>query len=222
MPSDSYINFLHIRIDVLKLIETHTFYTKNKRGRKNLGHLTRSAVVMLCAAWERYNEDLLLESIEKICSIITDINALNDGIKKTISSKVKLDKHDQKPIELAGVGWKNVWKNYAEEETKLLNTPKGKQLRKLYLTYLGIPDYTRLWTVNNSTEIDRFVSDRGNIAHNGNKASYIRMTKLRSYQDLVIKNVINIDSNMADTIQSMTGSSNLPWDKNYHKDLSRY
>lgn len=222
MPSDSYINFLHIRIDVLKLIETHTFYTNKKRGRKNLGHLTRSAVVMLCAAWERYNEDLLLESIDIICSNINDINMLNDGIKDTISSKVKSDSHNRKPIELAGLGWKNVWKNYAEEETRLLNTPKGNQLRQLYSTYLGIPDYTRLWTINNSIEIDRFVSDRGNIAHNGNKASYIRMIKLRAYQDLVIKNVINIDSNMADSIQNMTGSPDLPWNKDYHKDLSKY
>jgi hypothetical protein len=222
MPSNSYINFLHIRIDVLKLIETHTFYTNNRPGRKNLGFLTRSAVVMLCAAWERYNEDLLLESIDNICGTINEIGLLNDGIKNTLSQKVKSDRHNNKPIELAGLGWKDVWKNYALDETKLLNTPKGGQLRELFLTYLGIPDYTRLWTVNNSTEIDRFVSDRGNIAHNGNKASYIRMTKLREYQDLVINNVINIDSTMADEIQRMTGSANLPWTKDYYTDLSQY
>jgi len=102
MPSNSYINFLHIRMDVLKLIETHTDYSKNKPGRKNLGHLTRSAVVMLCAAWERYNEDLLLETIEEICNRINDINLLNDEIKATISQKVKIDKNNNKPIELAG------------------------------------------------------------------------------------------------------------------------
>lgn len=222
MPSESYINFLHIRIDVLKLIETHTYYTNNRPGRKSLGHLTRSAVVMLCAAWERYNEDLLLESIDKICLSINDINQLNDGVKNTISEKVKSDKHNNKPIELAGLGWKEVWKNYALDETKLLNTPKGNKLRELFLTYLGIPDYTRLWTVNNSTEIDLFVSDRGNIAHNGNKASYIRMSKLRAYQDLIVNNVINIDSNMADTLQGMTGTAVLPWNKDYFTDLSKY
>lgn len=222
MPSNSYINFLHIRMDVLKLIETHTDYSKNKPGRKNLGHLTRSAVVMLCAAWERYNEDLLLETIEEICNRINDINLLNDEIKATISQKVKIDKNNNKPIELAGIGWKEVWKSYAFEETALLNTPKGAQLRELFLRYLGILDYTRLWTVNNSTEIDKFVKDRGDIAHNGNKASYIRMTKLRKYQDLVVNNVINIDSNMADKIQLITGSANLPWNKDYYTDLSKY
>jgi len=177
---------------------------------------------MLCAAWERYNEDLLLESIDRICLLVDDLHLLNEGIKTSISNKVKTDSHNLKPIELAGLGWKEVWKKYALEETKLLNTPKGNKLRSLFLTYLGIEDYTRLWTVNNSTAVDEFVSDRGNIAHNGNRASYIRMSKLRTYQDLIVSNVIDIDSNMADRIKATTNSRDLPWEKDYYTDLSRY
>ena len=48
------------------------------------------------------------------------------------------------------------------------------------------------------------------------------MSKLRTYQDLIMNNVINIDSNMGDIIQTTTGSVKLPWEKNYHKDLSKY
>src|SRR5690606_1402669 len=142
MPSKSYINFLHIRMDVLKLIETHTFYTKTKPNQKSLGHLTRSAIVMLCAAWERYNEDLLLEAIDKICDSITDNKLLNNKIKNSSSSQVKLDKNDNKPIELAGYGWNTVWKSYAAIETKLLHTPKSNNHTALIDTYLGIQDYT--------------------------------------------------------------------------------
>lgn len=115
MPSNAYITFLHIRIDVIKLIETHTNYSKSTKGKKNLGHLTRSAVVMLCAAWERYNEDLLIECIDYICNGIADINLLNKEIKKTISRKVRDDKNEIKPIELAGDGWKTIWKNYCKD-----------------------------------------------------------------------------------------------------------
>jgi len=222
MPSKSYINFLHIRMDVLKLIETHTFYTKTKPNQKSLGHLTRSAIVMLCAAWERYNEDLLLEAIDEICDSVTDINLLNKKIKKTISSKVKLDKNENKPIELAGDGWKTVWKSYAVIETKLLHTPKSDKLKALFDTYLGIQDYTRMWSSPNPKQIDDFVSDRGDIAHNGNKASYMNINKLRVYQDLIIDNVINIDSNIADEITRATSSASSPWGKNYYTDLKKY
>lgn len=221
MPSNAYINFLHIRVDVLKLIETHSFYTANTRGRKNLGFLTRSAVVMLCAAWERYNEDLLLEAIDYLSGSTNDINNLHKDIKKTISSKVKLDRKETKPLELAGDGWKTVWKYYAKQETELLNTPKADKLRLLFNKYVGLPDYTLLWKTTNPKEIDDFVSDRGDIAHNGNKASYITMIKLRKYQDLIVENVIEIDSKIADTLQGIVGGV-LPWNKDYYKDLSRY
>ncbi len=222
MPSRAYINFLHIRVDVLKLIETHTIYTQNKPGRKNLGHLTRSAVVMLCAAWERYNEDLLLESITHLSTVTSDINSLNKQIKKTISAKVKNDKNEIKPIELAGTGWKAVWLNYAKQETELLNTPKSNKLRLLFNTYLGISDYSALWKTSNPQEIDDFVSDRGAIAHNGNRATYITMIKLRKYQDLIIENVIEIDSKMAIELRNISGSPALPWTQEYHTELEKY
>lgn len=222
MPSNAYKNFLHMRIDVLRLIETHSFYTQNKPGRKNLGHLTRSAVVMLCAAWERYNEDLLLESISFLTNVVQDINSLNKQIRKNISAKVKIDKNEIKPIELAGDGWKTVWLNYAIQETQLLNTPKADKLKALFSQYLGIADYTALWKPLLSAQIDTFVSDRGDIAHNGNKAAYMRMDKLRYYQDLVIDNVIEIDSNLSLELRNISGLPGLPWIQDYSKDLQHY
>lgn len=222
MPSDSYINFLHIREDVIKLIDTHTDYSKKTRGRKNLGHLTRSAVIMLCAAWERYNEDLLLEAIKHVSNAVTEVNNLNVEVRKTLSAKVKSDKNQIKPMQLAGEGWKVVWYAYAKLETEALNTPKANKLKQMFFTYLGLQDYTNLWKTRIPKEIDDFVSDRGDIAHNGNKASYIRMIKLKKYQELIIQNVIEIDSKMADEIRVMTALPNLPWTKSYSRDLAIY
>ncbi|MBK8610374.1 MAG: hypothetical protein IPL84_10655 [Chitinophagaceae bacterium] len=222
MPSNAYITFLHIRIDVIKLIETHTNYSKSTKGKKNLGHLTRSAVVMLCAAWERYNEDLLIECIDYICNGIADINLLNKEIKKTISRKVRDDKNEIKPIELAGDGWKTIWKNYAKTETELLNTPKKDNLDKLFERYLGLLNYSGIWKNNCSQLINDFVGERGNIAHNGNRATYVRMDTLKKYQDLVVENVIEIDSKMSERVRAMTTAVNLPWIQDYSKDLSYY
>lgn len=222
MPSRAYINFLHIRIDVLKLIETHTHFSQSKRGRKNLGYLTRSAVIMLCAAWERYNEDLLLESIEYINKHVNDIHVLNKEIKKMLSNKGTLDKDEIKPIELTGFGWKMLWLNYAKIETELLNTPKSDKLDKLFLNYLGISNYSKLWKNGCANQIDTFVRERGEIAHNGNKASYIRMNLLKQYQDLVIENVIEIDSIFAEKLKTIVNVSNLAWVKNYSKNLEYY
>ncbi|ESU25223.1 hypothetical protein FLJC2902T_31640 [Flavobacterium limnosediminis JC2902] len=177
---------------------------------------------MLCAAWERYNEDLLLESVSYLSQTTNDINNLNKQIKKTISAKVKNDNNEVKPIELAGMGWKDVWYNYAKLETELLHTPKSNKLKLLFSTYLGIANYSSLWKTTDPREIDEFVSDRGEIAHNGNKAKYITMTKLRKYQDLIIDNVIEIDSKMALELKNMAGQTVLPWAQDYFTEIEKY
>jgi RiboL-PSP-HEPN len=62
MPSRSlqifYYNLLN---DINQLIKIHDTLNKGK-GRKSLGHLTRSGVVLLCAAWEVYIEEVLVEA----------------------------------------------------------------------------------------------------------------------------------------------------------------
>lgn len=221
MPSKSYINFLKMRGDVLKLIEIHRYLSNGTRGRKNLGFITRSAIIMLCAAWERYNEDLLLESIDFVCVQVDDISILNKSIKKLLSSKVKIDKNDIKPIELAGFGWKSLWKNYALQEVELLNTPKSFNLNRLFEFYLGISSYSRFWK-SSTLEIDAFVKDRGEIAHNGSRAKYITMIQLKKYQELIIQTVINIDSSMSDELVTIAKTSSTSWTKDYSKELSYY
>lgn len=222
MPSKSYLNFLHMRQDVLKIIGTYAHYRDHNLGNRSLGYLTRSGVVMLCAAWERYNEDLLLECIDELCLKISDINDLPIDVKKTLSRLVKDDRHNLSPIELGGDGWKAVWKNYALIRTEKINTPKAEVLKDFFKQYLGVIDYSKFWTTSNNHEIDSFVSDRGDIAHNGNKAAYIRMEKLKKYQEMIVDNVINIDSMMALEVMEKANSDRIPWSQDYSRTLSYY
>ncbi|MCO5238062.1 MAG: HEPN domain-containing protein [Chitinophagaceae bacterium] len=222
MPSNSYITFLHIRIDVLNLIKTHSDYTQGKRGRKNLGHLTRSAIVMLCAAWERYNEDLLLESIKYLCDNIQDASLIKEEIKRFVSSKIRNDRHELKPFFVAGDGWKQIWYEYAKEEIEALNTPKEGNLNLLFKNYLSIEKYSNLWKTSNPSEIDNFVKVRGDIAHNGNRADNVTMKDLRHFQDLIVENVIEIDGNIADELKTQSARRRLPWTKDYYTDLKNY
>lgn len=48
------------------------------------------------------------------------------------------------------------------------------------------------------------------------------MIKLRQYQDLIIDNVIEIDSNMALELRNLSGLSILPWTQKYYAEIEKY
>lgn len=145
MPSNSYIDFLELLEDVNQLRATHFSYSRGVRGRKKLGYLTRSAIVMLCAAWERYNENVLIECIHIILGTNIQANSLSKHTKEYLSIRVKENKNNIYPIEMADNGWRNLWVGYATNETDSLNTPNSENLNKLFKRYLGIEDYSKIW-----------------------------------------------------------------------------
>jgi hypothetical protein len=215
MPSNSYSNFQVLLKDVDMLVETHYLFSQGKVGKKKLGYLTRSAVVMLCAAWERYNENLLLESIDLILSTDLRGSDLPSEVKKYISQKVKSSKNEIYPLELADNGWRNLWHGYALNDTELLHTPNSENLNKLFKRNLGIETYTDFWKTNSIEKINKFISKRGEIAHRGSQSTYVRINTLRSDIDLCIDNAIEIDVRVS---EYLVNSFSVPqWQLNYSR-----
>jgi hypothetical protein len=221
MPSKSYFDFLTLLKDVEQLQITHSDYTKGKKGRKNLGYLTRSAMVMLCASWERYNENLLLETIDLILATNIEAKSLPKEIKLYLSDRVKENKNNIYPIELADNGWRNLWKGYAINETNLLNTPNSEKLNKLFKRFLGIDQYTKLWIEKHIIQIDDFIKIRGEIAHNGSKAKYVRFSALLNLIYIVTANAIEIDYNISQLLKNQYGVLST-WNETYYRKLATY
>ena len=216
MPSEAYATFQAMRKDVVDLISAHYVFEYERGESKDaLGYFIRSAMVMLCAAWERYNEDLLIESIDKARTHISSAAALPDVVQKTISGRVKRDKNELSPMEMADGGWKDLWRAFAKEETDALNTPNRGNLNALFKAYLGLPESSRLWTDGGRTTVTKFVQDRGAVAHNGNRARHIDISELREYQDMIVSCVIEIDGKMADELEGRFTASAPIWDRTY-------
>ncbi|KAF2338040.1 HEPN domain-containing protein [Flavobacterium ginsenosidimutans] len=221
MPSKSYFDFLELLQDVEQLRNTHYDYSKGKSGRKKLGFLTRSSIVMLCAAWERYCENILLECVDKVLTTDIEAKALPSYIKEYIGTKVRENKNIIYPIELADNGWKNLWKGYAVNETNSLNTPNSENLKKLYKRFLGIEDFTTMWHETSITKINDFIKIRGEIAHNGSKAQYVRFNSLLSSIEIITENAIQIDYSLSQYLKNKYLVANT-WEENYYRKLSSY
>lgn len=210
MASSAFNEFRYNLHDAKRLYQAHGVLSSKTPGKKGLGHITRSGVVMLCAAWERYNEAVIVESVKYLSREVHDPNNLPLTVKKHLSNTVKKSNHELKPMELAGSGWRLLYATQAIDETSSLNTPKSEKLKVLYERLTGLPDVTSFWTVG-AKPIDDFVSTRGYIAHNGRNAEYITAGTLNYYIEMIEKATSEHDNKFCDYLKGVSGSTIQPW-----------
>ena len=211
MPSKSFKNFESNLIkDVVRLIGSHSTLNHDGQGKRGLGHITRSGIVMLCAAWERYIEGVLVDSVQYLIRDIDLPTSLPLDIQKTIAKAIKKDSHDLRCLDLAGEGWKKYYLEQIEKEAERLNTPKSHTINDLFIRYTGLDSVSDSWT-SGATEIDKFVKNRCAIAHTGCEASYIKIGDLKDSKILIEKTIIEMDNYLADHLQALSQSGKTPW-----------
>ena len=210
MASSAFNDFRYNVLDARRLHQAHGIMSAGTPGKKGLGHLTRSGVVMLCAAWERYNESVIVEAAGYFAKEIRAPNNLPLAVRKHLSAIAKQHTHELKPMELAGEGWRTLYVAQATDETNLLNTPKSGKLKVLYERLTGLPNVSEFWAIG-AKPVDDFVSARGDIAHNGRKSSYVAAGTLLYYIDMIEKVAAEHDNKFCDYLKAASGSTYQPW-----------
>jgi len=210
MPSEAYKHFRVNVIDVSRLIEAHNELSPNHRGRRALGHITRSGVVMLCACWELYVESVLIEAARYLGNNVNSVHSLPLDVRKNLSNLVKTASHELKPLELTGDGWKSVYDAYCCQEVKALNTPKSVKISDLFKKYIGISDVVTIWNTD-ATFIDSFVGLRGDIAHNGRFTTYVSIGTLEMYTKTIYENCKYMDNEICSYLHGLVGETVQPW-----------
>lgn len=210
MASSAFNEFRFNVLDARRLHQAHGIVSAGTPGKKGLGHLTRSGVVMLCAAWERYNESVIVEAASYLAREIRDPINLPLPVRKHLSSFAKQHKHELKPMELAGDGWRTVYVAQATDETSALNTPKSGKLKELYERLTGLSDVSSFWTIG-AKPVDDFVTTRGDIAHNGRNSPYIAAGTLLNYIEMIEKIAAEHDNKFCDHLKAISCSTYQPW-----------
>lgn len=210
MSSQSFRSFKYNLIDVDRLRQAHGLLHNGAQGRKGLGHITRSGVVMLCAAWEHYCEALIRESAAYLCVQLSDPMKLPKDVQKEISKAVKESSHDLRPLHLSGNGWKQVYQDHVNALLNTLNTPKSGKLNDHFKRLIGIPKISSSWS-QGETILDDFVSVRGDIAHQGRHASYVTIANLDSYRDQLRMYAVETDNAISAYLKIATGKNFKPW-----------
>lgn len=211
MPSASFTKFeSNLLVDVNRLIESHESLNRTGPGRRGLGHITRSAVLMLCAAWELYIEELACEAVEYMCERVPGPRDLPRDVRKALAKHVKEAKNQLKPLELAGEGWKQVYKDSVRLLAAGLNTPKSGPVDKLLQLSIGYASISDTWS-EGAVNINTFVGARGDIAHRGRDTAYVTIRSLKQYKQSIETTVLETDNTVAIHLRDSTPGQAMPW-----------
>lgn len=210
MPSDSFLAFKNNLVDVDRLIADHAKLHNGSPGKKGLGHITRSGVVMLCAAWELYAESVLVEALEYLAEKCQSPDALPLEVRKELAKHVKNAKNELRPLALANDGWRDVLIAHSKQWCAALNTPKAGPLDDLFKKFLGVPSLSSSWTCGAVT-LNAFVGVRGDIAHRGRHANYVKLDGLKNYRGLIAASAVETDNAVSAHLVAIAPGGKKPW-----------
>ena len=212
--SSAYQAFESNRADVDRLLEVHRDLSGKGRGRRyGMAVLNKSAVVLLCAAWEAYCEDLVSEVVEHFVSQAPEAKILPTVLRKRIATELSSDKMQM--WTLAGDGWRLVLSkrlgDLKVERDRKLNTPRTSQIRELFAEHVGYDNIDQKWTWSGVTaelareKLDEFVTLRGSIAHRVEADSAVHKADVVRYTRFIGRLVKNTDQVIVEHARSVTG-----------------
>jgi hypothetical protein len=186
------MSFEENRQDVERLMKIHEDLTGGTPGRKRgVEVLNKSAIVLMCAVWEAYCEDLAAEAVEHLVKHANGPTQLPKGLLKLIATELKADKNELAVWGLAGTGWRKTLRvrlaSITARRNRTLNTPKANNIDLLFTEAVGLPDVSKSWrwhTVSVSkarAKLDEYVELRGSIAHRAKAADAIKKSHVSGF-----------------------------------------
>lgn len=179
MGTDAHARFDANAADVNRLLEIHGLVGGTDPGRRGpaLQVLNRSGVVLVCAIWEAYVEDLAAEALQHLVDHVSAPSHLPKGLRKMVAAELRASKNDLGPWELADDGWKRYLAarltRFQQARNRGLNTPKASNIESLFSDAIGLERVSADWYWAGMSrdrarqKLNEFVSLRGDIAHRG-------------------------------------------------------
>ena len=202
--------------EVASLLEAYDIVKASsgqKSGRFKLDHLTKSALVILCSAWEVYVEEVTEECM---ATILSQCNSFKDDRLKHLHASLR-DKAEaifaekkqgvlsERAMEMIEKSWDENVSDFLNESLAKFNTPKSADITKLFKQFLGLPtgkipwveghcwDYQFDKEIKKGPYINDMVSRRGSIAHASGAAISLHKAEIDEYCEVVKRQVLKID-----------------------------
>ena len=206
-------------MEVAQLREIHEEVSGTDRGRRNLEVLNKSAIVLICAIWEAYCEDLAGEALEHLLAKIDDPEKLPLAFRKQVAKELRKDDlHELATWKLAGPKWKEHLRSRLAEFKKSRDfdwrTPSSDRVDAFFADAVGISRVSSAWSWKsvgageNRTKLDALVNLRGAIAH-GSSGQVVKKVHFVRSLVLVTNLVRRSDEKVGTELRAITGVA--PW-----------
>jgi len=216
MPSKARFAFAYNYGDVERLLAIHSELAGETPGKKHgVEVLNKSAIVLMCAVWEAYCEDIAAEAVEHLIQHAADASRLPKTLRKNIARELKNDLDESAVWKLADGGWKKHLgtrtEAMTEERNRKLNSPKTSNIKDLFDTAIGLPDVPSAWywagisAEQAAKKLDKYVSLRGDIAHRARGAENIKKSKVWDFAKHVEHLVEKTDAYINDELRKTCG-----------------
>lgn len=216
MPSRARESFEANRKDVERLLEIHGDLAGDTPGRKHgVEVLNKSGVVLTCAIWEAYCEDLAAEAVEHLVKHAADPSALPKDLQKRIAAEMKSAKNQLAMWNLAGDGWRKVLgtrlKAFQEQRNRKLNTPKAANIEALFAEAVGLPKVSGAWSWKGMSaksarkKLDDYVTLRGAVAHRARAAGSVKKADVEGFLNHAERLVEKTDDHVSGEIAAACG-----------------
>jgi len=225
-----FVNFGNTMADLDTLLKSHVDHFMDGAADGEIREesetvFIRSAVLLLCATWEAYVEDLLTASVTHLLEKTSDPDKLPTMLRRAIARKLEADKNELASWQLAGEGWRTIVKEFLSLRVGSLHSPKSENIKRIYEEFLGL-DILECWNWTWSSKergisdvefdrantiyfIDHMVSVRGGIAHGRPADQPITNFLLMNYGLRVHKLLDIMHNYVANHLESLTGET--PW-----------
>lgn len=212
MPSTAYAEYQKNLTDVHRLVVLHKSLSGTGRGRRGLGHITRGGLLLLCAAWERYVETVVVEAATFLTQKLPNHAALPPLPQQKVTDFANSAKNAWTAAQVSTPVWKDIYLDALQRRTNALNTPKHEMLQPIFTDFLAVPDIATLWPVPH-TEVDAFVRLRGEVAHRGGQSQYIHFWQLSTFETQVSEWVKCTDNGLSDHMRTLVTPPRRPWNR---------
>ena len=204
MPSQAQAAFESALVDVDNLMWFHENEGGDAPGRRgtHFGSLNKSAIVLLCAAWETYVESVIVECAGwNISRAATPADMLK-SIRHLVSAQVRQGKDESTWQRVAGEGWKDLSRSVVQSRVAVLNTPKHGPVSELILNVLGVRELGNNWHWHRNPiggpagRLDDFVRLRGSIAHGERLPRSVTKANVTAARDLLTRLVGAVETRL--------------------------